>query len=123
MVGSPSEKKLVGTLLRNLDKKTLKMVLNLSGNTSTKELFALMPRLSSFIAVDGGPMHIAASMNIPTLGLFSKAPEDPVLGLFGSEDRFRYYLFNKKSNILYKEDIRNLEFSEVKKAMEKMLLN
>jgi len=66
-------------------------------------------------------MHIAASMNVPTLGLFSKAPEDPVLGLFGAEDRFRYYPFNKKSNILYKEDMRNLKFSEVKKTLEKML--
>lgn len=120
-VGSSSEKKLYEDLLKKIDEKTLKGITNLSGNTSTKELIALMSKLSFFVANDGGPMHIAASMDVPTLGFFSKAPEDPILGLFGSEDRFRYYPFNKKSNILYKEDIKNLEFSEVKKALEKML--
>ena len=121
MIGSPSEKGMIEILLKNIDKKTLNGVIDLSGNTSIKELFALMPRLSLFAAIDGGPMHIAASMNVPTLGLFSKAPEDPALGLFGAKDRFRYYPLNKKSNILYKEDIRDLEFSEVEKALEKML--
>jgi len=121
LIGSASEKKITDNLLKKLDGKKVKRVINLSGDTNIKELIALMERLSLFIGIDGGPMHIASSMNIPTLGLFSQAPKDPILGLFGSEDRFRYYPFNKKSNFLYTDKMGGLEFSEVKMALEKML--
>jgi len=119
--GSISERMFAEEIINNLDQKSQEKIINLCGKTSTKELFALMGKLKFFIAIEGGPMHISASMNIPTLGIFSKAPEDPVAGLFGSYDQFRYYPYNGRSEAIYKDNINDLKFLEVKKMLSKLL--
>lgn len=45
-------------------------VIDLVGKTSLGQLGALMKRLSLYIANDSGPMHLAISLNTPTIGLF-----------------------------------------------------
>lgn len=45
-------------------------ILNFAGEINLKELFALMKKLKLFVANDSGPMHIAAAMGTPTIGLF-----------------------------------------------------
>jgi ADP-heptose:LPS heptosyltransferase len=67
-------------------------MVNAAGRFSLSQIFALMKRFRFFLANDGGPMHIAAAMGIPTLGLFG--PETPV----------RYAPYNKRSISLYKGD-------------------
>ncbi len=51
--------------------------LNLTGNTSLVSLPSLLKRASWVISNDSGPMHLAAAMGIPTLGIFG--PTDPQL--------------------------------------------
>jgi len=53
----------------------LREVSFLSPKTSVKEMSALINNCSLVIANDSGPMHIAAALGIPTLGLFG--PTDP----------------------------------------------
>ena len=43
---------------------------NLSGQTSIRELMALVRRCSLFITNDSGPMHISAALGVPTLAVF-----------------------------------------------------
>lgn len=50
---------------------------NLAGETTLKELVALISRANIFICNDGGPMHIAAALNIPIVALFG--PTTPLL--------------------------------------------
>jgi len=51
--------------------------LNLTGNTSLVSLPALIKRASWVISNDSGPMHLAAALGVPTLGIFG--PTDPRL--------------------------------------------
>ncbi|MEX2016918.1 MAG: glycosyltransferase family 9 protein, partial [Candidatus Pacearchaeota archaeon] len=77
-IGSEAEGKFVEEIISHLNEKERKKVMNLCGKTNISELFALMNRFKGFIGLDGGPMHMAASMDIPVLGIFTKAPDDPV---------------------------------------------
>ena len=54
--------------------------------TSLAELIALMRRASLVIAGDTGPLHLAAALEIPVVGLFG--PTDPVRnGPYGTPSR------------------------------------
>lgn len=46
-------------------------VLNLAGQTTLKQLTALLQRVDTVVSNDSGPMHLAAGLGIPTLGLFT----------------------------------------------------
>lgn len=48
---------------------------NLMGQTKLLQLAALMKRSALFVGNDGGPMHMAAAVGCPVLGLFG--PTDP----------------------------------------------
>ena len=48
---------------------------NLTGNTSLTSLAAIMQRADWVIANDSGPMHLAAALQVKTLGIFG--PSDP----------------------------------------------
>jgi len=50
---------------------------NLTGNTSLTSLAALMHRADWVVANDSGPMHLAAALQVKTLGIFG--PTDPQL--------------------------------------------
>ena len=65
------------------------LFINAAGRLTLAQLLALMPRLDFFLANDGGPMHIAASSGLPTLGLF------------GAELPRRYAPLNGHSLALY----------------------
>ena len=45
--------------------------LSLAGKTSLRELFFVLKHLEAFIGPDSGPAHVAASMGVPTLFLYS----------------------------------------------------
>ncbi|MCK6445798.1 MAG: glycosyltransferase family 9 protein [Planctomycetes bacterium] len=64
-------------------------VLNLAGELSTQELVALLARAAVVVTNDSGPMHLAAAVGAPTLGLFG--PETPVMyGPIGLRARALY---------------------------------
>ena len=46
-------------------------VVNLSGQSTLKQLSALLRRVDFAISNDSGPMHLAAGLGTPTLGLFT----------------------------------------------------
>jgi ADP-heptose:LPS heptosyltransferase len=52
-------------------------VFELAGELSIAELCALFERASAVVSNDSGPMHLAAALGTPTLGLFG--PETPVM--------------------------------------------
>jgi heptosyltransferase-2 len=47
----------------------------LAGKLSLLELAAAVNRCSVFVSVDSGPLHVAASQNVPIVGLYG--PTDP----------------------------------------------
>ena len=63
---------LIGQQIINLTKSKPK---NLMGQTRLLQLAALMKRSALFVGNDGGPMHMAAAVGCPVLGLFG--PTDP----------------------------------------------
>jgi len=89
LVGGEKEANDALKLINKIDKQNKKNVTNLIGKLKIKELIALMTKIKLFIANDGGPMHVAAAMNVP------------VIGLFGYETPKRYAPLTKKSIALY----------------------
>jgi heptosyltransferase-1 len=46
-------------------------VVNLAGRSTLKQLAALLERVDFALSNDSGPMHLAAGLGVPTLGLFT----------------------------------------------------
>ena len=46
-------------------------IVNLAGNSTLKQLSALLSRVDFAISNDSGPMHLAAGLGTPTLGIFT----------------------------------------------------
>lgn len=79
-------------VVRSCLKRDANALVNAAGCFTLPQLFALMRHFRFFLANDGGPMHVAAAMGVPTLGLFG--PETPV----------RYAPFSENGLFLYKGD-------------------
>ena len=88
MVGNGEVRKLNRKIIEKANNPT--NTFNLAGETSLTELFALMEKISLMIAIDSGPMHVAAAQDIKTIGLFG--PNTPV----------RFSPFGKKNISIYK---------------------
>ena len=85
LIGSQREN-LIGQQIMNLTKHK---PVNLMGKTRLSQLTALMKRSHLLIGNDGGPIHIAAAVGCPVLGLFG--PTDPaVWGPRGSKVKVIY---------------------------------
>ncbi len=57
-------------LIASVCAATSQPVVDFSGQLSLKQLAALSSRARLFVGVDSAPMHIAAAMNTPTVGIF-----------------------------------------------------
>jgi heptosyltransferase-2 len=64
--GDRSHKELIGKICSELSNRAI----NMSGQTSLRELLALIKICSVFLTNDSGPMHIADSLGIPLVALF-----------------------------------------------------
>lgn len=71
LIGHQSEM-LIGQQIVSLTKSKPR---NVMGQTRLRQLAAMMKRSALFIGNDGGPMHMAAAVGCPVLGLFG--PSDP----------------------------------------------
>ena len=79
IVGDTDERNLVD----EITKLTQQNIISLVGKTSVRELAALLKQCNLFIGNDAGPMHIAAAVGCPVVGLFG--PTDPaVWGPYGN---------------------------------------
>jgi len=68
--GGPNEIKIAEEIENLLIKKGIVNYQNLAGKTSISELIKKISTLDLFITGDSGPMHLAASFQIPTVALF-----------------------------------------------------
>jgi heptosyltransferase-2 len=68
--GSPNEKEIAADIEKGLIEKGVTNYQNLAGNTSVKELIYHISSLDMFITGDTGPMHLAATFQIPTVAIF-----------------------------------------------------
>jgi ADP-heptose:LPS heptosyltransferase len=85
LVGSPGERAL-SLQLENLIRRFAPpaQIINLAGRTSLKQLAALLQRSDAILTNDSGPMHMAAAMGTPVVGVFTST--DPIRsGPSGSE--------------------------------------
>ena len=85
IVGDTGERILVDEITKLTQQKFISLV----SKTSVRELAALLKQCNLFIGNDAGPMHIAAAVGCPVVGLFG--PTDPaVWGPYGNMCRTIY---------------------------------
>ena len=76
-IGAPSETGAVQEVLEGISPEVLPHCLDLSGRTNLIELVVLLRRAALLVTNDSGPMHLAASLDLPTVSFFG--PETPAL--------------------------------------------
>jgi len=74
--GSADEKDIALDIENHLIKEGVLNYKNLAGSTTISELVEQISKLDVFISGDSGPMHIAASFQIPTIALFGPTRDD-----------------------------------------------
>ncbi len=80
LVGNRNDRLLETEILRYAKRSFVSLI----GKTSLLELAALMKHCRLFIGNDGGPMHMAAAVGCPVVGLFG--PSDPAV--WGPRSRY-----------------------------------
>lgn len=72
IVGGPGDREPCHLLQQHLEAQLgPQRVLNLTGRTSLKELACVLARIDYMVSNDSGPMHLAAELGTPTLGIFT----------------------------------------------------
>ena len=74
--GGPGEIDIAADIEKLLIEKGVTNYINLAGNTTIQELINRISSLDLFITGDSGPMHIAASFQIPTVAIFGPTNVD-----------------------------------------------
>lgn len=106
LLGSPKESKNVSELLKGISDED--SVLDFSGKLNISQVFSLLKKTKVFIGNDGGLMHSASAMKIPTIGFF----------MGGSS--ISYYPLGEE-NIAIKSKEKEAEyFPKIKKILEKI---
>ena len=75
ILGGPNEKKIAMDIQELLIKKGVNNYQNLAGSFSVSELIQYISTLDLLITGDSGPMHIAASFQIPSVTIFGPTRE------------------------------------------------
>lgn len=68
--GGPNEIEMANEIEKNLICANISNYINLAGKTNIQELCAYIAGCSLFITNDSGPMHIAATYQVPTVAIF-----------------------------------------------------
>ncbi|MDP2750656.1 MAG: glycosyltransferase family 9 protein [Nanoarchaeota archaeon] len=76
LIGTEKDLPILSDLKELVDKKVQKNIVISAGELTLKQSFGLIGKCKIFVSNDTGPMHIAAAMGVPTLGLFG--PNTPV---------------------------------------------
>ena len=74
--GSTNEKDFSKDIEKSLIAKGINNYQNLAGKTTIAELINCISNLDLFITGDSGPMHLAASFQIPTIAIFGPTKDD-----------------------------------------------
>ena len=89
--GGPNEKKIAEDIETLLIEKGVSNYQNIAGKTSISELVSQISSLDLFLTGDSGPMHLAASFQVPTVAIFGP-----------TKDRETSQWMNQKSIIVKK---------------------
>jgi len=84
LIGAPSEFEYVSRIYKGLLLETRKKVFNVAGKFSIGEFLALIEKSSLLITNDSGPLHLASSLDKPTISIWGPgAPEHyaPISGI------------------------------------------
>jgi heptosyltransferase II len=73
--GGPDEEDIALDIEKCLIKKGISNYQNLAGKTSISELITQISNLDLFITGDSGPMHLAASFQVPTISIFGSTSD------------------------------------------------
>lgn len=68
LLGSSAEREDAAALEQRMQSGYVR---NLAGQTTLKQLAALLQRVDAVVSNDSGPMHLAAGLGTPTLGIFT----------------------------------------------------
>jgi len=74
--GSHNEKDIAADIEKLLVDKGVKNYTNLAGDTTIQELINRISSLDLFITGDSGPMHLAASFQVPTVAIFGPTKDE-----------------------------------------------
>jgi len=74
--GGPNEKNIAADIEKSLIEKGVSNYKNLAGHISISELINRISSLDLFITGDSGPMHLAASFQVPTVAIFGPTNDD-----------------------------------------------
>jgi len=74
--GGPDEKDIAADIEYLLVEMGVNNIRNLAGRTSIQELISRISSLDLFISGDSGPMHLAASFQVPTVAIFGPTRDD-----------------------------------------------
>ena len=74
--GGPDEQDIALDIEKLLIKKDVKNYKNLAGKTTIPELINHISNLDLFITGDSGPMHVAATFEVPTVAIFGPTKDD-----------------------------------------------
>ena len=74
--GGPGEVDIALDIEKLLIKKDVKNYKNLAGKTTIPELINHISNLDLFITGDSGPMHVAATFEVPTVAIFGPTKDD-----------------------------------------------
>ena len=74
--GGPNEENIAKDIEKILVDKGISNYRNLAGKTSISELVDHISNLDLFITGDSGPMHLAASFQVPTVAIFGPTRDD-----------------------------------------------
>lgn len=77
LIGSPREAPYTGEVAQAAGPLPEDFLVDLSGKLTINQVAALLRGATSVVSNDSGPMHIAAALGTPTLGLFG--PETPLM--------------------------------------------
>jgi lipopolysaccharide heptosyltransferase II len=77
LVGAPAEAEYVHSIAARVGEVRHGHLLDLAGSLSVGELCAALADARTVVTNDSGPMHLAAALGTPTIGLFG--PETPVM--------------------------------------------
>ncbi|HEY3999689.1 MAG TPA: glycosyltransferase family 9 protein [Candidatus Xenobia bacterium] len=73
LTGSPDEIDIAGAVARAMRQPHV----NLAGQTTLSQLTTVMQRCDAYVCPDSGPMHMAAALGVPTVGIFAMRCEFP----------------------------------------------
>ena len=74
--GGPGEKDIANDIEKSLIEKGVKNYQNLAGKTTIPEVINHISNLDLFITGDSGPMHVAATFEVPTVAIFGPTKDD-----------------------------------------------